>query len=80
MEENGESGVQQADLDQLIEIINNLDETQADLIELRFFQELSFKEIADKTNCSINTALGRMRYALMNLRKIIDKHQIILTN
>ena len=47
LEENGESGVQQADLDQLIEIINNLDETQTDLIELRFFQELSFKEIAD---------------------------------
>lgn len=47
LEESGESSVQQADLDQLIEIINNLDETQADLIELRFFQELSFKEIAD---------------------------------
>lgn len=47
LEENGEGSVQQEDLDQLIEIINNLDETQADLIELRFFQELSFKEIAD---------------------------------
>lgn len=47
LEESGESAVQQADLDQLIEIINNLDGTQADLIELRFFQELSFKEIAD---------------------------------
>lgn len=47
LEESGETGIQQADLDQLIEIINNLEETQADLIELRFFQELSFKEIAD---------------------------------
>ncbi|MNU73032.1 ECF RNA polymerase sigma factor SigW [compost metagenome] len=47
LEENGENSIQQEDLDQLIEIINNLDETQADLIELRFFQQLSFKEIAD---------------------------------
>lgn len=47
LEETGENTVRQEDLDQLIEIINNLDETQTDLIELRFFQELSFKEIAD---------------------------------
>lgn len=47
LEESGEEGVTQEDLDQLIEIINNLEETQADLLELRFFQELSFKEIAD---------------------------------
>jgi len=41
---------------------------------------MSFKEIAFKTDVSINTALGRMRYALINLRKIIEKHQVVLTN
>ncbi len=47
---------------------------------MRMYQDMSFKEISEVTGVSINTALGRMRYALMNLRKIIDKHQIILTN
>jgi RNA polymerase sigma-70 factor (ECF subfamily) len=42
------------------------------------YQDMSFKEISEQV--SINTSLGRMRYALMNLRKIIDKHQIVLTN
>jgi RNA polymerase sigma-70 factor (ECF subfamily) len=44
------------------------------------YQDMSFKEIAESTGVSINTALGRMRYALMNLRKVIEKNQIILTN
>lgn len=47
---------------------------------MRMYQDLSFKEISELTGVSINTALGRMRYAIMNLRKVIDKHQIILTN
>lgn len=47
---------------------------------MRIFQDMSFKEIADNTGVSINTALGRMRYALINLRKLIDKHQIIITH
>ncbi len=59
LEESGEHSFQQEDLDQLIEIINNLDETQADLIELRFFQQLSFKEIADIYN--ISEANAKMR-------------------
>jgi RNA polymerase sigma-70 factor (ECF subfamily) len=41
---------------------------------------LSFKEISDLTGVSINTALGRMRYAILNMRKVIEKNQIILTN
>jgi RNA polymerase sigma-70 factor (ECF subfamily) len=44
------------------------------------YEDLSFKEISEQTNVSINTALGRMRYALMNLRKLIEKNQIVLTN
>ena len=52
---------------------------QQEVIKLRFFDRLSFKEIADQTETSINTTLGRVRYALINLRKIMDQHHIILT-
>jgi RNA polymerase sigma-70 factor (ECF subfamily) len=52
---------------------------QREVLEMRIYNEYSFKEIAYKTNVSINTALGRMRYALINLRKIIDERNIILT-
>ena len=57
-----------------------LPDDQREVLEMRMYQDLSFKEIADSTGVSINTALGRMRYALMNLRKVIEKNQIILTN
>lgn len=57
----------------------HLPENQREVIQLRFFEGLSFKEIAEKTNTSINTTLGRVRYALINLRKIRDDYQIFLT-
>ena len=47
---------------------------------MRIYKEMSFKDISEKTGVSINTALGRMRYALINIRKVIDKHNIVLTN
>lgn len=47
---------------------------------MRFYEDLSFKEISEITGVSINTALGRMRYAVINLRKIVEKNNIILTN
>ena len=50
---------------------------QKEIIEKRIFQDLSFKEIADAEGISINTALGRMRYALINMRKMIEKHQLV---
>lgn len=56
-----------------------LPENQREVIRLRFFDGLSFKEIAEHTETSINTTLGRVRYALINLRKIMEEHQIILT-
>lgn len=56
-----------------------LPENQQEVIKLRFFDGLSFKEIAEQTNTSINTTLGRVRYALINLRKIMDENKIILT-
>jgi len=44
------------------------------------YKDMSFKEIAENTNVSINTALGRMRYAIINLRKLIEENQIYLTH
>jgi|SRR6218665_240093 len=67
----------ESDLKRLIEELPN---DQKEVLVMRIYQDLSFKEISELTGVSINTALGRMRYALMNLRKVIDKHQIILTN
>lgn len=64
----------------LHELIKELPQDQLEVLEMRIFKEMSFKEIALKTNVSINTALGRMRYALINLRKIIEKHQVVLTS
>jgi len=61
-------------------IIGELPDDQKEVLQMRIYQDLSFKEIADLTGVSINTALGRMRYALMNLRKVIEKNKIILTN
>ncbi|RZJ40678.1 MAG: sigma-70 family RNA polymerase sigma factor [Chryseobacterium sp.] len=66
--------------DDLKKLIHELPKDQKEVLEMRMYQDLSFKEISEITGVSINTALGRMRYALMNLRKVIDKHQIILTN
>ncbi|CAM2890083.1 RNA polymerase, sigma subunit, ECF family [Flavobacterium succinicans] len=61
-------------------IIEELPADQKEVVMMRMYQDMSFKEISESTGVSINTALGRMRYALLNLRKVIDKHQIILTN
>jgi RNA polymerase sigma-70 factor (ECF subfamily) len=65
------------DLRQLVE---ELPDDQKEVLTMRLYQDMSFKEISEATGVSINTALGRMRYAVINLRKVIDKHQIILTN
>ena len=61
-------------------LINELPSDQREVVLMRHFGGLSFKDIADQTGVSINTALGRMRYALINLRKVIEKHNIVLTN
>ena len=61
-------------------LVEELPEDQKEVLLMRIYEDMSFKEISDRTGVSINTALGRMRYALINLRKIIDKHNIVLTN
>jgi RNA polymerase sigma-70 factor (ECF subfamily) len=60
-------------------MIDRLPPEQQDVVRMRMYQDMSFKEIAEKTGVSINTALGRMRYALINLRKFIEEHHIVLT-
>ena len=60
-------------------LLEYLPPEQKEVIMLRHYGGMSFKEIADVTNVSINTALGRMRYAIMNLRRIVDEKKIILT-
>ena len=62
---------------QMVSLIDYLPEVQKEIIRLRIFQDLSFKEIAELKDISINTALGRMRYALINMRKLIDKHNLV---
>ncbi|UOE40801.1 sigma-70 family RNA polymerase sigma factor [Chryseobacterium suipulveris] len=65
--------------DDLTKMLKYLPENQQEVIKLRFYDGLSFKEIAEQTDTSINTTLGRVRYALINLRKIMSDHKIILT-
>ncbi|TQD40153.1 RNA polymerase sigma factor [Haloflavibacter putidus] len=60
-------------------LIKELPEDQRDVLVMRIYKDMSFKEISERTGVSINTALGRMRYALINMRKVIDKHNIVLT-
>lgn len=65
-----------ADLSLLIE---ELPDSQKEALRMRLFQDMSFKEIGDQTGVSINTALGRMRYAVINLRKMIEERNLIFT-
>ncbi len=63
----------------LKKLIDFLPDEQREVLKLRHYSRMSFKEIAEQTDVSINTALGRMRYALINLRKLIEQHNIVLT-
>jgi RNA polymerase sigma-70 factor (ECF subfamily) len=70
--------IEQQNIKTLRRLLSYLPETQREVIIMHFYENLTFREIAEKTNVSINTSLGRMRYALINLRKLIQKHQISL--
>lgn len=69
--------------DQILEdvgrLVEMLPENQREVVHMRYYQNLSFKEIADITGVSINTSLGRMRYALLNLRRMAEEKNIVLT-
>jgi RNA polymerase sigma-70 factor (ECF subfamily) len=66
-------------LSEVKDLIKELPDDQQQVIIMRHYKDLSFKEIAELTDVSINTALGRMRYALINLRKLVEKKNLILT-
>jgi RNA polymerase sigma-70 factor (ECF subfamily) len=65
-------------LDQMVSLVDYLPHSQKKILNMRIFQDMSFKEIAEIENISINTALGRMRYAILNIRKLIEKHQLVI--
>ena len=65
-----------ADVRNLIEL---LPDEQREVVKMRYYANLSFKEIAEQTGVSINTALGRMRYALINLRRLIQEKKLVLS-
>ena len=62
---------------QMVDLVEHLPDTQRNILKMRIFKEMSFKDIAELEDISINTALGRMRYALINLRKLIEKHELV---
>jgi RNA polymerase sigma-70 factor (ECF subfamily) len=66
-------------LDDVKKLIQHLPESQREVLEMRYYQDLSFKEIADLTGVSINTALGRMRYAILNMRRLAVENRIELS-
>jgi len=61
-------------------LIDYLSPEQQAVVRMRIYQNLSFQEIADSTDVSINTALGRMRYAIINLKRLVDEHDVQLTS
>lgn len=67
-------------LEDVRKLIEELPEEQREVLVMRIYNDLSFNEISENTGVSINTALGRMRYALINLRKIVEKNNVILVN
>ena len=66
-------------LDDVRRLMDFLPDEQREVVYMRFYQDLSFKEIAEQTGVSINTSLGRMRYAILNLRRMAEKNGIVLT-
>ncbi|WP_407675514.1 RNA polymerase sigma factor [Polaribacter glomeratus] len=66
--------------DDVRDLVNGLPDEQKEVLIMRMYKDMSFKEISENTGVSINTALGRMRYALINMRKLIEKNKIILVN
>lgn len=71
--------VNQQVLSDVRKLVDFLPDEQREVVMMRYYQDLSFKEIAEATNVSINTSLGRMRYAIMNLRRLAEKNEMVLT-
>ena len=66
-------------LNDVKKLVTFLPKSQREVLEMRYYNDLSFKEIAERTGVSINTALGRMRYAILNMRRMAEEHNMVLT-
>jgi RNA polymerase sigma-70 factor (ECF subfamily) len=73
-----QSTIRDQSISDVRKLIQQLPDDQKEVLIMRTYFDMSFKEIAEKTNVSINTALGRMRYALINMRKLSEKHHLTL--
>ncbi|MDR1814699.1 MAG: sigma-70 family RNA polymerase sigma factor [Tannerella sp.] len=71
--------VQEQVYEDVRKLVRHLPDNQREVVEMRYYQDLSFKEIADLTGVSINTALGRMRYAILNMRRMAEEHHMELS-
>ena len=71
--------VQEQVFSDIKKLVKHLPDNQREVLEMRYYQDMSFKEIADITGVSINTALGRMRYAILNMRRMADENHIELS-
>ncbi len=80
-DKNAEDEIMQKQTHEKIrDLVERLPQNQKEVLKMRHFQEMSFKDIAEQTDVSINTALGRMRYAIINIRKMIKENDIILSH
>lgn len=83
LKDTGRNAEKQLILDQISsdvrKLVDELPIDQKEVVLMRLYKDMSFKEIAENTNVSINTALGRMRYAIINLRRLVVEHKIVLT-
>lgn len=78
-DENVEEEMTRVELEsQMVDLVEFLPQSQSDILKMRIFKEMSFKDIAELEDISINTALGRMRYALINLRKMIEENDLAI--
>lgn len=75
-----ETAIKDQILSDVKKLVHELPQDQKEVLMMRMYFDMSFKEIAERTNVSINTALGRMRYALINLRKMVDKNKLTYAN
>ena len=83
LKDTGRNAEKQLIVDQISsdvrKLVDELPVDQKEVVLMRLYKDMSFKEIAENTNVSINTALGRMRYAIINLRRLVVEHKIVLT-
>jgi RNA polymerase sigma factor (sigma-70 family) len=71
--------IEEQTFNEIQRLINMLPENQKEIIRMRFYDDCSFKDIAEKTGVSINTSLGRMRYAILNMRRLAEENNIVLS-